>query len=104
MKNNGKKLDAIAALVKEARKVYNNEDAVIDAPDVVVCGGKQNIKYLSDSDKAAVAGKELQNILTSLNALDATTQGVNIKRELTGALATNPILTNIGQTLALGLE
>lgn len=104
MKNNGKKLDAIVEVVKAARKKYNNEDAVITSPTVATCSGGQNIKYLSDADKAAVATRELEGILSNLNTLDATVEGVNIKRELTSAIATNPVLTNLEASLALGLE
>lgn len=103
-KNGSKKLNAIVEIVKEAREKYNNADAVIDSPSVATTCGVQNIKYLSVEDKAAVASKEIKAILCQLNVLDATTQGVNIKRELTSAIATNPVLVNLEASLALGLE
>ena len=103
-KNNAKKLDLIIAIVKDARKKYNNRDSVIDSPVVPTTCGVQGIKYLSVSDKAAVATKEIRAILRDLNSLDATTQGVNIKRELTSAIATNPVLVNLEASLDLGLE
>ena len=103
-KNNAKKLDLIVELVKNARKVYNNEDAVIDVPSIGTCSGKQSVKYLGDADKAAAATKELRDILANLNCLDATVQGVNVKRELTSAIATNPVLVNLSASLDLGLE
>lgn len=103
-KNNTKKLAAIVEIVKEARKKYGNKDADIDSPSVSTCSGKQGLKYLGDADKAALATKELTTILADLNCLDAELQGVNVKRELTGMIATNPILTNLEASLSLGLE
>ena len=103
-KNTAKKLSLIVDFVKEARKKYNNTDAVIDSPVVVTCSGRLGIKYLSAADKAAVATREIRSILSQLNDLDATTQGVNIKRELTGAVALNPVLANLEASLELGLE
>lgn len=103
-KNNEKKLDAIVEVVADARKKYNNEDAVITTPSVATCNGAQSIKYLSDEDKAAVATKELQTILSDLNVLDAELEGVNVNKELTSMIATNPVLTNLEASLSLGLE
>ncbi len=103
-KNNAKKLNAIVEVVAQARKKYNNEDAVISVPTVATCNGGQSIKYLSDGDKAAAATRELQSILTELNCLDAQVEGVNVNKELTSMIATNPVLTNLEASLSLGLE
>jgi len=103
-KNTAKKLSLIIDFVAEARKKYNNEESVIDSPTVGTCSGGQDIKYLSVSDKAAVATREIRSILRQLNDLDASTQGVNVKKELTSAIATNPVLANLEASLDLGLE
>ena len=103
-KNTSRKLDAIVEVVAQARKKYNNEDAEISVPSVATCNGSQSIKYLSDEDKAAVATRELQTILSELNVLDAELEGVNVNKELTSMIATNPVLTNLVASLALGLE
>jgi hypothetical protein len=103
-KNNSKKLTEIVELVKTARKKYNNREAEINSPTVCTVNGGTNMKYLSNSDKAAVATQELQKILREINAIDETVQGVNVNRELTSLLATNPVLTNLEDSLTLGLE
>lgn len=103
-KNNAKKLAEIVTFVAAARKAYNNEEAVIDAPAVTTCTGKTGIKYVSDEDKAALASVELGKILAELNCLDAGVQGVNVNKELTSLVATNAVLANLTSSLTLGLE
>ena len=103
-KNNAKKLAAIVEVVANARAKYNNEDAEIKAPTVNTCSGGQSIKYVSDEDKAALATVELKKILSDISCLDAQMEGVNIKRELTGLIATNPVLVNLEASMTLGLE
>jgi len=103
-KNTAKKLNTIIEIVADARKKYNNTKAEITSPVVSTCNGGQNLKYLSEEDKAAVATRELNTILTQLNALDAEVEGVNVNKELTSMIATNAVLTNLEASLSLGLE
>ena len=89
------KIEAISAKVNRARKAYGNSDVVIATPVVNTCEGKVDLKFLSDSDKVALAGTSIRNIrMRAIEAVKAT-DGAVLDREIERLLAVDSVLVNL---------
>jgi len=85
----------IAEIVTKAREEYGNTDAEVSTTKVNTCDGMVDLKYLSDSDKVAVAAGEIARIrVQAIEAVECT-EGANLAREVERLVAVNPVLTNI---------
>jgi len=100
LKKSSKVLKEVAELVKTARKVYGNKDAEITVPGVNTTAGCTSIKYLSADDRAAVAKQELRGIITQINNMDASIEGVVPDYEVIALVSTNAVLCNLDTSIS----
>ena len=99
IKKPAKRLAAIQALVKSARKTYGNTDVEITIPCVNTTSGAQSVKYLTVADKAAAASKALTAIIAQINAADCDVEGVNPDYEVVSLIAVNPVLCSLDASI-----
>lgn len=89
------KIEAIAKVIAGARKQYGNSEVEIGSPEVTTTEGVVNIKFLSDADKVALAGREISSIrMKAIEAVKAT-DGAVLDKEIERLLAVNSTLVNL---------
>lgn len=89
------KLTKVAEVVAKARKAYGNPDVKIKVPSVPSTEGQQELTYLSDADKVAVARTEVAKIKVAAIETTKCTKGAVLDRELERLISVNPVLVNL---------
>jgi len=91
------KLKAVKGLVKDARAEYGNVDAEITSVKVNSANGMVSINLLSTDEKVAVSEQEIRRAISQASAVAENVEGSVFDRAFEFAIATNPLLANIGE-------
>ena len=92
------KLDAVATIVKSARKSYGNIKAEIASPDVSTVNGEMSFEHLLDDSKVAMLTNEAMSLRSYAIEFARNVEGGNINKKLEELIATNPLMCNIEST------
>ena len=91
------KLKAIKSMVKECRATYGNEEVEITGVKVNSVNGMVTVGLLTTDEKVAVSEQEIRRCISQATAVAENVEGSVFDRALEFAIATNPLLTNIGE-------
>ena len=91
------RLKAVKSLVKSARGEYGNEDVEITSVKVNSVNGMVSINLLSVDEKVAVSEQEIRRAISQASAVAENVEGSVFDRAFEFAIATNPLLANIGE-------
>ena len=87
---------AAADIVGAARKAYDNEDAVIDAPMCDTTEGRMSFVHLEASSQVQILRKQVSLIKAAAVEFVETHPGASMTKQIEERLATNPYFANVG--------
>ena len=93
------KLSELNTLVATARKAYGNEEASIAEPEVNTVDGLRKISYLSAEGKVACASTAFNAIKNIAIEAHATTEGMQLDKEIESLIACDPTLCNLSASV-----
>lgn len=97
------KVKALQVAVVSVRKEYGNADIEIPVPTVRCAVGLVPLSDLSADDQVVVVADTVSDLKTAVREANSNTVGLNIESYTQMLVATNPVLTNLGKQVSVGI-
>ena len=88
-------VEKIAEVVKAARAKYGNTDLEISTPEITTVDGLQDMEFLEDDSKVAIARSEWNNIKVIAIEFTKAYEGAVLDNKIEELVAISPVLANI---------
>lgn len=85
----------IAAFTEDMRTKYGNGDVEITTPEMHTVNGLQDMEFLSDESKVAIARSEWDNIKSIAIEFTKSFEGAVLDKKIEELVAISPVLANI---------
>ena len=90
-------VEKIAEFTAAMRAKYGNDDAEISTPEIHTTDGLQDMEFLSDESKVAIARSEWENIKSIAIEFTKSFEGAKLDKKIEELVAISPILANINR-------
>jgi hypothetical protein len=94
--NAEEQLEAVKVIVSSARKAYDNEDAVIEAPMCETTEGRMSFLHLEEAGQVQLLRKQVSLIKAAAVEFVETHPGSSMTKQIEERLATNAFFANVG--------